>query len=160
MRFRFFEPNFFKTLYMANILVTGANGQLGSEIRTLSRSLPQHQFLFNDRDEVDITDAQQVSDCFASFKPAYCINCAAYTAVDKAETEQEVAFQINALAVKNLATACTQFNTKFVHVSTDYVFDGQGSEPFNEAHPTNPVSVYGKTKLQGEREAMSANKDV
>jgi dTDP-4-dehydrorhamnose reductase len=145
---------------MANILVTGANGQLGSEIRTLSRLQPQHTFLFNDRDEVDITDARQVTDCFAGFVPQYCINCAAYTAVDKAETDQQTAYQINALAVKNLATACTQFNTKFIHLSTDYVFDGQGTEPYKEDQRTNPVSVYGETKLQGEQEALSANKEA
>lgn len=145
---------------MANILVTGANGQLGSEIRTLSRSLPQHQFLFNDRDEVDITDAQQVLDCFAGFQPDFCINCAAYTAVDKAETDRETAFQINAHAVKNLATACTRFHTKFIHISTDYVFDGQGTEPYEEEHPAAPASVYGKTKWQGEQEARTANNDV
>jgi len=145
---------------MANILVTGANGQLGSEIRALSESYPEHQFLFNDRDEVDITDAQQVEACFAEFQPDYCINCAAYTAVDKAETDQEIAYQINAVAVKNLATACTRFGTRFVHVSTDYVFDGAGTEPYKEDHPTAPVSVYGKTKLQGEQEALAGNKDV
>lgn len=145
---------------MANILVTGANGQLGSEIRTLSLAQPQHRFLFNDRDEVDITDAQQVKACFAGFKPDYCINCAAYTAVDKAETDQDVAFKINAAAVKNLAAACTQFGTKFIHISTDYVFDGRGTEPYKEDHPTAPVSVYGKTKLQGEQEALAAAPDV
>lgn len=145
---------------MANILVTGANGQLGSEIRTLAVRYPQHRFLFNDRDEVDITDMQQVRDCFDGFQPAYCINCAAYTAVDKAETDSSIAFQINATAVKNLATACTQFHTKFIHISTDYVFDGKGAEPYKEDHPTAPVSIYGKTKLQGEQEALAANNDV
>lgn len=145
---------------MANILVTGANGQLGSELRTLAASQSQHQFLFTDRDEVDITDAQQVAKCFAEFKPHFCINCAAYTAVDKAETDQEVAYKINALAVKNLAEACTATGARFLHVSTDYVFDGQGTAPYKEDHPTNPVSVYGKTKLQGEQDALAANKDV
>lgn len=145
---------------MANILVTGANGQLGSEIRTLAATQPQHRFLFNDRDEVDITDVQQVEACFAGFTPDYCINCAAYTAVDKAETDPDTAHQINAIAVKNLAAACTKFNTKFIHVSTDYVFDGMGNEPYKEDHPTEPVSVYGKTKLQGEQEARAANPDV
>lgn len=145
---------------MAKILVTGANGQLGSEMRTLAALHPQHLFLFNDRDEVDITDAKQVAECFAEFKPTYCVNCAAYTAVDKAETDAESAFQINATAVKNLAKACTQFNAKFIHISTDYVFDGMGAEPYGEDHPTDPVSVYGKTKLQGEKEALAENSDV
>lgn len=145
---------------MANILVTGANGQLGSELRALSASNPQHRFLFNDRDEVDITDARQVEQCFAEFKPDYCINCAAYTAVDKAETDQDVAYKINALAVKNLAEACTAAGTKFIHVSTDYVFDGKGTAPYKEDNPTNPVSVYGKTKLQGEQEALAAAPDA
>jgi dTDP-4-dehydrorhamnose reductase len=145
---------------MANILVTGANGQLGSEIRGLAAAQPQHRFLFNDRDEVDITDASQVDACFAGFEPHYCINCAAYTAVDKAETDADMAFRINAAAVRNLATACTTHHTKFIHISTDYVFDGRGTEPYNEDHPTAPVSAYGKTKLQGEQEALAANKDT
>jgi dTDP-4-dehydrorhamnose reductase len=145
---------------MANILVTGANGQLGSEIRTLAATQPQHRFLFNDRDEVDITDVQQVDACFAGFKPDYCINCAAYTAVDKAETDTDTAHKINATAVQILAAACTKYHTKFIHISTDYVFDGNGNEPYKEDHPTEPVSVYGKTKLQGEEEALRANKEV
>jgi dTDP-4-dehydrorhamnose reductase len=145
---------------MANILVTGANGQLGSEIRTLAAAQPQHRFLFNDRDEVDITDAQQVDACFAGFRPEYCINCAAYTAVDKAETDLDTAHAINATAVQLLAAACTRYHTKFIHISTDYVFDGQGTKPYGEDHPTAPVSVYGKTKMQGEQEAVRANRDV
>lgn len=145
---------------MANILVTGANGQLGTEIRMLAAAWPQHRFFFASHAEVDIADAQQVEKCFDDFKPHYCINCAAYTAVDKAETEPENAFQINAVAVKNLALACTKHQAKFLHISTDYVFNGQGDEPYKEAHATGPVSVYGKTKLQGETEARSANSDV
>jgi len=145
---------------MANILVTGANGQLGSEIRALAAAYPQHRFLFSDRDEVDITDPQQVAACFAGFEPAFCVNCAAYTAVDKAETDQDAAFQINATAVKNLASASTQYGTRFLHVSTDYVFDGKGTAPYKEDHPPAPASVYGLTKLQGEQEALAANADV
>lgn len=145
---------------MANILVTGANGQLGSELCALAASFSQHSFLFANRDEVDITNMEEVVKCFAEFKPGFCINCAAYTAVDKAETDQAVAFRINATAVKNLAGACTQSSAKFIHISTDYVFDGSGTEPYNEAHPTAPISVYGKTKLQGEQEALAACPDV
>ncbi len=144
---------------MANILVTGANGQLGSEIRTLAARYPQHQFLFNDRDEVDITDVAQVDACFKGFRPNFCINCAAYTAVDKAETDEATAFAINATAVKNLAEACSKFNAKFIHVSTDYVFDGKGTTPYKEDHPTAPTSVYGHTKLQGEQEAEKEKPD-
>lgn len=145
---------------MANILVTGANGQLGSELRALASVHPQHNFLFSNRDELDITDAQQVQASFAGFKPDYCLNCAAYTAVDKAESEAEAAFQINAAAVKNLAQACARFGARFIHISTDYVFNGVGTEPYREDHPTEPISVYGKSKLQGEQEALAANADV
>jgi dTDP-4-dehydrorhamnose reductase len=142
---------------MATILVTGANGQLGSELREQAAMHGQHRFVFNDRDEVDITNPNEVDACFDQFKPDYCVNCAAYTAVDKAETEQELAFRINADAVRNLATACTRTGAKFLHISTDYVFDGRGTAPYAETDPTNPPSVYGQSKLQGEAEALKAN---
>lgn len=145
---------------MANILVTGANGQLGSEIRALSAKNPQQHFLFTDVADLDITDAQQVTQCFNEFRPDFCINCAAYTAVDKAEADGETAYRINALAVKNLAEACTKSGAKLIHVSTDYVFDGKGTQPYDENYPTAPVSMYGKTKLEGEQEAQAANSEV
>ena len=145
---------------MAKILVTGANGQLGSELRELASSFPQHQFLFCTREEMDITDEQSIQTVWASFQPQYCINCAAYTAVDKAETEVEAAFAGNATAVKNIAAACAAGGTRLIHISTDYVFDGAGTQPYEEDHPTGPINVYGQSKLKGEQEALAANPDV
>ena len=106
------------------VLVTGNNGQLGNELRILSKSYPQFDFVLTDVAELDITDTQKVDEFFGQYKPAICINAAAYTAVDKAETEKELALKINAGAVGNLAKNCKKLNTRFIHVSTDYVFDG------------------------------------
>lgn len=144
---------------MQDIIVTGANGQLGRELQQLAFVFPDYQFHFSDRTELDITNADQVNNVFGLIKPAYCINCAAYTAVDKAESEREAAFAINAKAVENLAAACKVNGAKFVHVSTDYVFNGQGIEPYSEESPTDPVNYYGESKLKGEELAMQANPD-
>ena len=141
---------------MAKILVTGADGQVGSEFRELALRYPQHSFLFCSRSDMDISDEQSIAQQFAAFLPEFCINCAAYTAVDRAETEKEKAFAINGMAVRNLATACSRHHTKLVHISTDYVFDGNGSHPYPEDYPTNPLNIYGQSKLQGEQEAMKA----
>lgn len=142
---------------MADILVTGANGQLGQEVKELSIQYPQHQFLFCSRTELDIADAVSVQKVFENFQPQFCINCAAYTAVDKAETETEAALAINATGTKNLAEACSKSGAKFIHISTDYVFDGNGTEPYKVDHPTSPVNAYGASKLQGELDALNAN---
>lgn len=141
---------------MAKILVTGADGQVGREFRELESRFPQHHFLFCSRSTMDISDPAQVKETFAGFQPEYCVNCAAYTAVDKAETEQDRAFAINAVAVRHLAAACSAHQTRLVHISTDYVFDGNGTQPYKEDHPTRPVNIYGQSKLQGEEEAMKA----
>lgn len=141
---------------MARILVTGADGQVGSEFRELESRFPQHHFLFTSRSTMDISDVAQVMETFAGFRPEYCVNCAAYTAVDKAETEQDKAFAINAVAVRHLAAACSAHQALLVQISTDYVFDGTGTEPYKEDHPTRPVNIYGQSKLQGEEEAMKA----
>lgn len=145
---------------MATILITGANGQLGSEFRDVVEQYPQHQFHFYSRAELDIANAENVQDAFKLVRPNFCVNCAAYTAVDKAETETEAAFAINATGTKNLAAACAHYRAKFIHVSTDYVFDGTGTEPYHEEHPTNPVNAYGQSKLQGEVAALAANPDA
>lgn len=142
-----------------SIIVTGANGQLGTEIRQLKNSFPQYNFVFVARDELDITDADSVNSIFNSSSPSYCINCAAYTAVDKAETDLEQAYKINSKATENLAIACREHNTRFIHISTDYVFDGTASSPYTEESRTNPVSIYGKSKLEGEQKAIKANPD-
>lgn len=140
---------------MQNILITGKNGQLGNEIQVLAPSFPSYNFLYTDIDELDITNNQLVLDFFNEHKPVICINAAAYTAVDKAETEKELAFKVNAEAVKNLAQACKKWNTKFIHVSTDYVFNGQATRPYKEDDPTDPVNYYGYTKLKSEEFARA-----
>lgn len=144
---------------MVKILVTGANGQLGSEIRKISGNFPEFDFSFTDVAELDITSPLKVDALLADFKPEYLINCAAYTAVDKAETDQEIATLINATAVGILATASAKVGCRMVHISTDYVFDGNGPRPYLEDHPVNPQSVYGKTKLEGEILCAQNNPD-
>lgn len=141
------------------ILITGANGQLGSELKALQQKYPAYKFVGTDRHELPIQDADAINNWFTQHQPAYCINAAAYTAVDKAETNQEDAFQINATATGNLAAACRTHGTKFIHVSTDYVFNGSSSEPYTEDQPTDPINVYGASKLKGEELAQQQNPD-
>jgi dTDP-4-dehydrorhamnose reductase len=135
---------------MKTALVTGSNGQLGKSIRQISRDYPELKFIFTDLAELDITHNEEVNTFFEFNKIDYCINCAAYTAVDKAEDEADKAFLINAKALKNLAEACKNTGTVLIHVSTDFVFDGTKRIPYTEADMPNPLSVYGKSKLQGE----------
>lgn len=136
------------------VLVTGQNGQLGNELKILAGRYPQFDYVFTDVAELDITDSEKVNAFFMEHKPAICINAAAYTAVDKAETEKELALKINADAVGNLAENCAKTKAKFIHVSTDYVFDGTASSPYKEDHPVSPVNFYGESKLRGEEIAM------
>lgn len=142
------------------IIVTGANGQLGKEIRVLSSKYPAFDFTFLSRLDLPINDFEKVQDFFQDLKPSFCINCAAYTAVDKAETEKEMAFLINGESVGVLAAACSKFHCKLIHISTDYVFDGNSSWPLKEDHATNPISVYGASKLKGEELALKENKQT
>lgn len=137
------------------ILVTGANGQLGKELQVAAAAYPGFNFLFTGKEELSIENKEAVNDYFASNTIDFCINCAAYTAVDKAETESEMAFMINATAVGNLAAACKNANATFIHISTDYVFDGTGTVPYKETDTTNPVSIYGQSKLKGEALALA-----
>ncbi len=132
------------------ILVTGANGQLGNELQMLAPAFEGYQFLFAGKDDLNIANATSIQKYFSEQAIDFCINCAAYTAVDKAESEKENAFLINATAVAALATVCKKNNTQLIHISTDYVFDGTASQPYKETDKTNPVSVYGQSKLQGE----------
>jgi dTDP-4-dehydrorhamnose reductase len=141
------------------ILVTGANGQVGRELQALQSAYPQLQFHFFTKEDLNITDLASVEAIFKQVQPDYCINCAAYTAVDKAEIEKETAFLINQTGTKNLALVSKHLGTKFIHISTDYVFDGNGSEPYKEDHPVDPQNVYGASKLKGEEEALSKNPD-
>lgn len=108
---------------------------------------------------MNIGDDAQVEKVFTEIQPRFCLNCAAYTAVDKAESETEKAFLINAIGAQNLAKSSSKHNTKFIHISTDYVFDGKAYEPYDEDHPTNPMGVYGASKLEGERLTLEAAPD-
>lgn len=139
------------------ILVTGANGQLGQEFTKLAAAYPQYQFLLASRNDLAIENFDALQQYFANNNISFCINCAAYTAVDKAEAEKEAAFLINATAVGNLAKVCAAFKTQLIHISTDYVFDGTAHQPYKETDATNPVAVYGQSKLKGEQLALENN---
>ncbi len=145
---------------MKNILITGANGQLGSEIKLLSEKYTNFNFIFTDVDELDITNLQATTDFFTENKVEFIVNCAAYTAVDKAEEDTELAYKINVTGAKNLMTAAKQNDCPFIHISTDYVFDGQNFKPYIETDKTNPQSVYGTTKLQGENAIKDYKKTI
>jgi len=142
---------------MFNILVTGANGQLGSELRELSVSYPQHHFFFTDVATLDITDKKSIDLFIRENKITTIINCAAYTAVDKAESEPKLADKINHLAVQYMAEAAKVYSCKFIHISTDYVFAGTNYLPYKETDKPNPQSVYGSTKLAGELALQKIN---
>jgi dTDP-4-dehydrorhamnose reductase len=137
------------------ILVTGSNGQLGNELRALAPDYPDFNFLFTDVAELDITSEPDVAHLVKTEMPGVIINCAAYTAVDKAEQEDNLAFLINATAVGNLARAASKYHALLVHISTDYVFDGKGFKPYVEDDPTSPVSLYAKSKHAGEQQVQS-----
>ena len=136
---------------MKRILVTGSNGQLGSEIKDLSSNYPDFQFIYTDIDELDLTDQKAIDTFFEKEEFNACINCAAYTAVDKAEDEPETAMLINATTVVYLSKACSKKGIPFIHISTDYVFDGKNHKPYSEFDATTPGSEYGRTKLAGEK---------
>jgi dTDP-4-dehydrorhamnose reductase len=133
-----------------HILVTGSKGQLGSEIREIAPEFPQYDFIFTDVDELDITDKDAVMRFFETHEIQSVINCAAYTNVDKAEDEEELARSINMMGARNIARACNKYKAGLFHISTDYVFDGNNYRPYRETDYTNPKSVYGETKLEGE----------
>jgi dTDP-4-dehydrorhamnose reductase len=139
------------------IVITGANGQLGKELQWLALGYSQFDFIFLSKEDLPIHDKKKVNDFFQSVKPAYCINCAAYTAVDRAETNQQIAFQINAEAVGIISSACKLQRTRLIHISTDYVFNGNSEIPLKEDDPTQPVNSYGASKLKGEELAMQNN---
>ena len=142
------------------ILVTGANGQLGRSMRKISGDYPHHTFLFTDVPEIDITDKRQFGDFARQNAVQAIVNCAAYTAVDKAETERELAEKINCQGTKVLGETAKELNIPLVHISTDYVFCGEGCHPLKETDPTAPTGVYGSTKLDGEKALESVGCDV
>lgn len=142
---------------MSTILVTGANGQLGNEMRNLSSTDPANRYLFTDVQELDITDLVRVQAFLSENAVDYIVNCAAYTAVDKAESDIELCRKINAFAVENLAKASAAIGARMIHVSTDYVYSGTHYMPYVESDAVAPTSVYGVTKLEGEQLLLAAN---
>ncbi|MCH8330337.1 MAG: dTDP-4-dehydrorhamnose reductase [Bacteroidetes bacterium] len=142
------------------VLITGDQGQLGSEIRELSGRYPEMDFVFTDVHNLDITDVTQVDSLFKKDSFDLCINCAAYTAVDKAESEEEACYLVNVKGAVNLATACKENNSKFIHISTDFVFDGMKNMPYKEDDHTNPLGVYGRSKLLGEDQILEVFKNI
>jgi dTDP-4-dehydrorhamnose reductase len=139
---------------MVTILVTGSKGQLGNELSVVSKSYYGYEFIFTDVDILDITDPRQTSEYFKKEKPDWIINCAAYTAVDKAESEKEKAFLINSTGVENIVKAIRGTECRLIHISTDYVYNGKSNIPYSETDEPDPYSVYGKSKLSGEKHAL------
>lgn len=141
----------------AKILVTGANGQLGQELGRLAADFPGLNLVLASRAELAVDNEAAVTAFFEQHQPDYCINCAAYTAVDRAESEQEAAFRANALAPEYLANACRQHTARLLHISTDYVFNGQSPIPYTETSATDPINIYGATKREGELRCLKAH---
>jgi dTDP-4-dehydrorhamnose reductase len=142
---------------MAIILITGAKGQLGSELKEVSKNFYGYDFIFTDIDSLDITSLEKISEFIKKSKPDWIINCAAYTLVDKAEVEPDQALLINGTAVKNITEAIRGSECRFIHVSSDYVYDGSSNVPYNENITANPLSAYGRSKLAGEKYALLHN---
>lgn len=143
---------------MRNILVTGGKGQLGLSLRCISNEFPDYSFDFMDIEEMDITDKESISNILKAKDYFAVINCAAFTAVDLAEGKKEMAHMLNVVGVRNLVDVANETNTHLIHISTDYVFGGNGNTPFKPYDEPNPNSVYGKSKLEGERQIMQVSK--
>jgi len=138
-----------------NILVTGAKGQLGTEIKKQASLYKKWHFIFCDSSDLEITDIAAIDTLVKQKGINAIVNCAAYTAVDLAQTNEKQAYAVNATGAENLAKLASQFQLKFIHISTDFVFDGTSSTPYTETDTPNPLSVYGKTKLAGEQAVLS-----
>ncbi|MBK8088750.1 MAG: dTDP-4-dehydrorhamnose reductase [Chitinophagaceae bacterium] len=143
-----------------SVLVTGSNGQLGKELQVLAESYPQFRFVFASREDLKLHHYGLVENFFLATKPQYCINCAAYTAVDKAESEVDMATLVNGESVGNLAAVCKKYQTKLIHISTDYVFNGESEIPYKEDDSTSPINTYGVSKLKGEQLCMQEDPDA
>lgn len=143
-----------------NLLVTGSRGQLGSELRDISTSWPDFSFHFVDVEDLDLTKRDAVAGFFKTHPIDAVVNCAAYTAVDLAEDQQDLAYLVNAEAVKTLAELCSERKIRMIHISTDYVFDGESNQPIDENERPNPVSIYGESKLKGEEYLTSILPDA
>ena len=139
---------------MAIILITGCDGQLGNELKTVSKNYYGYDFIFTDINTLDISNKEQTSEFIEKNSPDWIINCAAYNLVDKAESEPEKAMLINGIAVKNISEAIKGSECRFIHVSSDYVYDGKSNIPYDENIPPDPPSAYGKSKLAGEKYAL------
>lgn len=144
---------------MRKVLVTGSLGQLGKSIKKLDPAYKETLFVYTDVDDLDITNPKAVKQFIEKEQFTDIVNCAAYTAVDKAEQEKDLALKINAHGPENLAKACKQQQCRFIHISTDYVFDGRKYQPYIESDNTEPPSTYGKTKLEGEKLVLKENTD-
>jgi len=145
---------------MNTILITGSHGQLGNEMQQAAISFPAFNFLYTDVEDLDICDKAALSDFVKANKVNIIVNCAAYTAVDKAEDDVALCYKINSDAVRNIGEVASENNLKVVHVSTDYVFDGTNYLPYNEDQPVCPATVYGKSKLAGEQALMETCKQA
>ena len=133
------------------VLVTGANGQLGQSLQFIAPNYPELHFVFCSSIDLDISNIENCKAVFSKIKPNYCINAAAYTAVDKAESEPKKAYLINVIGARNVAEVCKTHNTILLHISTDFVFEGNATKPYTENDIPNPTGVYGQTKLEGEK---------
>lgn len=142
---------------MKKILVTGATGQLGSELKVIAQKQQEFEWVFADRSLVSLDNLQVLQSQLERIQPDIIFNCGAYTAVDKAESEQELADVVNHLAVGNIAQYAAEKSVKLIHISTDYVFDGNSALPLNEEAPTNPINTYGATKRAGELACLANN---
>jgi dTDP-4-dehydrorhamnose reductase len=145
---------------MAVILITGANGQLGSELKSVSKSYYGYDFIFTDIEELDLTDPGQVSLFIKKNEPDWIVNCAAYNLVDKAETENEKAMLVNSTAVRNISESIKGSDCRFIHLSTDYVFSGNANVPYDENAVPDPQTSYGRSKLAGEKAAQMHNRSM
>jgi dTDP-4-dehydrorhamnose reductase len=139
---------------MAIILITGSKGQLGNELKVVSQKYYGYDFIFTDIDTLDITDPIKTTEFIHEKKPHWIINCAAYNQVDKAESEYQTAMMVNGTAVRNISDSLKDSTCRFIQISTDYVFDGNSNTPYTDSSPANPLSAYGRSKLEGEKAAL------